>query len=123
MCTGGFPLDVEFSATRLRELCKMDGAVVLSTDGMQFMRAATHLMPDPAIPSEESGTRHRTAERVAKQTGALVISISQQRATISVYVGATRYQLDAVHEVLAKTNQVFRFRPVGAPMAGSAGKN
>src|ERR687883_1530 len=63
------------------------------------------LMPDPTIPSNETGTRHRTAERVAKQTGALVISISQQRSTISVYVGPMRYQLDAVAEVLAKTNQ------------------
>src|SRR5258705_1446990 len=62
-------------------------------------------MPAPTIPSVETGTRHRTAERVAKQTGALVISISQQRSTISVYVGPTRYQLDPVPEVLAKTNQ------------------
>src|SRR2546430_9817349 len=64
LCTGGFSLDVEFSATRLRELCKMDGAVVLSSDGTRIVRAAVHLMPDPAIPSEESGTRHRTAQRV-----------------------------------------------------------
>ena len=62
-------------------------------------------MPDPTIPSGETGTRHRTAERVAKQTGALVISISQQRATISVYVGPSRYQLETVPDVLAKTNQ------------------
>src|SRR5215218_1066206 len=77
ICTGGFPLDVEFSATRLRELCKMDGAVVLSSDGTRIVRAAVHLMPDPTIPSEESGTRHRTAERVAKQAGFPVISVSQ----------------------------------------------
>src|SRR5947199_7378047 len=62
-------------------------------------------MPDPTIPSSETGTRHRTAERVAKQTGALVISISQQRSTISVYTGPVRYQLEPVAEVLAKTNQ------------------
>src|ERR1043165_6308107 len=62
LCTGGFPLDVEFSATRLRELCKMDGAVVLSSDGTRIVRANVHLMPDPAIQTEESGTRHRTAE-------------------------------------------------------------
>src|SRR5205085_1406271 len=62
-------------------------------------------MPDPTIASEETGTRHRTAERVAKQTGALVISISQQRSTISVYIGQARYQLDAVPEMLAKANQ------------------
>src|SRR6266513_870434 len=60
LCTGGFPLDVEFSATRLRELAKMDGAVVLSTEGQRILRAAVHLMPDSSIPTEESGTRHRT---------------------------------------------------------------
>src|SRR6476619_75355 len=56
LCTGGFPLDTEFSGTRLRELCKMDGAVVLTTDGLRIVYSATHLMPDPAIPTEESGT-------------------------------------------------------------------
>ena len=61
LCTGGFPLDVEFSATGMRELAKMDGAVVLETDGSRIVRAATQLMPDPGIPTEESGTRHRTA--------------------------------------------------------------
>src|SRR5690348_17888553 len=56
ICTGGFPLDVEFSATRLRELCKMDGAVVLSSDGTRIVRAAVHLMPDPSIPRSEEHT-------------------------------------------------------------------
>ena len=65
LCTGGFALDVEFSATRLRELAKMDGAVIVSNDGTRIVRAGVHLMPDPTIPTEESGTRHRTAERVA----------------------------------------------------------
>ncbi|PZS36852.1 MAG: DNA integrity scanning protein DisA, partial [Pseudonocardiales bacterium] len=77
LCSGGFPLDVDFSSTRLRELAKMDGGIVLSTDGARIMRAAVHLVPDPAIPTEESGTRHRTAERVAIQTGHPVISVSQ----------------------------------------------
>ena len=84
MCTGGFPLDVEFSATRLRELCKMDGAVVLTTDGLRIARAATHLMPDPSIPTEESGTRHRTAQRAAQQTGFPVISVSQSMRIVSL---------------------------------------
>src|ERR1700735_4570942 len=91
LCTGGFPLDVEFSATRLRELCKMDGAVVLSTDGEGILRAATPLMPAPAIPTEESGTRHRTAQRVARQTAYPVISVSQSMRIISLYVGDRRY--------------------------------
>jgi diadenylate cyclase len=105
MCTGGFPLDVEFSATRLRELCKMDGAVVLTTDGLRVVYAATHLMPDPAIPTEESGTRHRTAQRVARQTGFAVISVSQSMRIISLYVGDRRYVLDSTGDLLTRANQ------------------
>jgi diadenylate cyclase len=105
LCTGGFALDVEFSATRLRELCKMDGAVVLSSDGTRIVRAAVHLMPDPAIPSEESGTRHRTAERVAKQTGFPVISVSQSMRIIGLYVNGQRHVLDDSAAILSKANQ------------------
>jgi diadenylate cyclase len=105
LCTGGFPLDVEFSATRLRELCKMDGAVVLSSDGTRIVRANVHLMPDPAIPSEESGTRHRTAERVAKQTGYPVISVSQSMRIIGLYVSGQRHVLDDSGAILSRANQ------------------
>src|SRR5438128_4482760 len=103
--SGGIRLDVPFTGQLLYELAKMDGAIIVNPSRSKLAYANVQLMPDPTIPSVETGTRHRTAERVAKQTGALVISISQQRSTISVYVGATRYQLDAVPEVLAKTNQ------------------
>jgi diadenylate cyclase len=105
ICTGGFPLDVEFSSTRLRELCKMDGAVVLSSDGTRIVRAAVHLMPDPAIPTEESGTRHRTAERVAKQTGHPVISVSQSMHIIGLYVNGTRHVIDDSAAILSRANQ------------------
>jgi diadenylate cyclase len=105
LCTGGFPLDVDFSATRLRELCKMDGAVVLTCDGGRIVRAATHLMPDPAIPTEESGTRHRTAQRVALQTEFPVISVSQSMRIISLYLGDRRYVLESVGELLGRANQ------------------
>ncbi|MEU4618491.1 DNA integrity scanning diadenylate cyclase DisA [Actinoplanes sp. NPDC023801] len=105
ICTGGFPLDVEFSATRLRELCKMDGAVVLSSDGTRIVRAAVHLMPDPSIPSEESGTRHRTAERVAKQSGYPVISVSQSMRIIGLYVNGQRHVLDDSAAILSRANQ------------------
>src|ERR1700709_352133 len=84
LATGGFELDVEFSATRLRELSKMDGAVVLSTEQWRIVRAAVHLVPDPTIPTDESGTRHRTAERVARQTGHPGISVSQSRRIIAL---------------------------------------
>ena len=105
MCTGGFPLDVEFSATRLRELCKMDGAVVLSNNVDRVVYAATHLMPDPTVPTEESGTRHRTAQRVARQTGFPVISVSQSMRIISLYVQDGRYVLGSSSELLGRANQ------------------
>ncbi len=105
LCTGGFSLDVEFSATRLRELCKMDGGVVLATDGAHIVRAAVHLMPDPSILSEESGTRHRTAERVAKQTSYPVISVSQSMRTISLYVAGQRHVIDDSAAILSRANQ------------------
>jgi diadenylate cyclase len=105
LCTGGFPLDVEFSATRLRELAKMDGAVVLTDDGSRILRAATHLMPDPAIPTEESGTRHRTAQRVALQTGFPVISVSQSMRIVSLYMLDRRYVLQSTGELLSRANQ------------------
>ena len=105
LCTGGFPLDIEFSATGLRELCKMDGAVVLTSDGGRIVRAATHLMPDPAIPTQESGTRHRTAQRVAQQTGFPVISVSQSMRIVSLYIGEGRYVLESTGELLSRANQ------------------
>lgn len=86
MSTGGFPIDIEFSATRLRELAKMDGAVVLDRDATRIIKAATQLLPDATIETSESGTRHRTAERVAKQTGLPVISVSQSMRIIALYV-------------------------------------
>jgi diadenylate cyclase len=105
LCTGGFPLDVEFSATRLRELCKMDGAVVLSADGSRIVYSATHLMPDPGVPTDESGTRHRTAQRVARQTGYPVISVSQSMRIISLYLDDRRHVLESSGELLARANQ------------------
>src|SRR5687768_7188407 len=105
LCTGGFVLDVDFSATRLRELAKMDGAIVLSEDLSKIFRAAVHLVPDPSIATEESGTRHRTAERVAKQTGFPVISVSQSMQIIALYVGGRRYVLDQGAAILSRANQ------------------
>jgi diadenylate cyclase len=103
--SGGIRLDQAFSPYLLYELAKMDGAIILSGAANRIVYANVQLMPDPTIPSAETGTRHRTAERVAKQTGALVISISQQRDVVTVYVGDVRYQLEEISDVLAKTNQ------------------
>jgi diadenylate cyclase len=108
LCTGGFPLDVEFSSTRLRELCKMDGAVVLSSDGTRIVRAAVHLMPDSAIPTEESGTRHRTAERVARSLDVPVISVSEDMGLINVYVGPGKHTLEEIPRLLVRGNQALQ---------------
>jgi diadenylate cyclase len=103
--SGGIRLDQPFTSQLLYELAKMDGAIIVNSNLSRLAFANVQLMPDPTIPSSETGTRHRTAERVAKQTKALVVSISQQRSTISLYVGHSRYQLDPIADVLAKTNQ------------------
>jgi len=105
MCTGGFVLDVEFSATRLRELAKMDGAIVIDRDATKILRAAVHLMPDPTIPTEESGTRHRTADRVSRQTGLPVISVSQSMSLVAVYVLGRRHVLEDSGAILSRANQ------------------
>jgi diadenylate cyclase len=103
--SGGIQLDAPFRPQLLYELAKMDGAIIVDEAIKRLAWANVQLMPDPTIPSNETGTRHRTAERVAKQTGALVVSVSQQRETVTIFVGPARYQLDPVADVLAKTNQ------------------
>jgi len=103
--SGGIRLDAPFRPQLLFELAKMDGAIIVDPELKKLAWANVQLMPDPTIPSDETGTRHRTAERVAKQTGALVLSISQQRETVTIFVGPARYQLDPIADVLAKTNQ------------------
>ncbi len=105
LCTGGFDLDVAFSATRLRELSKMDGAVVVTADLERIVAASVQLVPDPTIPTEETGTRHRTAERVAKQTGNPVITVSQSMRIIALYVDGRRYVLDDSASILSRANQ------------------
>jgi len=105
VCSGGFELDVEFSAPRLRELAKMDGAIVLRGDDHRIVRAAVHLVPDSRIPSDESGTRHRTAQRVSRQTGHPVVSISKSMRIIALYLDGVRYLLEESAKILSKANQ------------------
>ena len=105
ICSGGFELDVAFSATRLRELAKMDGAIVLDRPGSRILRAAVQLVPDPGLPTQESGTRHRTAERVARQTGFPVITVSKSMRTIAVFAAGERYVLEDSAALLARAHQ------------------
>ena len=102
---GGFRLDCPFSAARLYELCKMDGAVLVTGDLGSIRYANVQLQPDPGLPTAETGTRHRTAERVALQTAALVIAVSQRRRAISVYQGAWHRVLADPVMVLSRANQ------------------
>lgn len=105
---GGFFVDVDFTPARLYELAKMDGAIILSEDLKRILYANAQLIPDFTITTVETGTRHRTAERVAKQTGKIVISISQRRGIITIYYGNSRYVLEDTAKVMAKSNQALQ---------------
>ncbi len=108
MVNGGFRLNTELDPSSLYELAKMDGAIVLSSDAKRILVANAHLTPDPLIPTIETGTRHRTAERTAIQTGELVVAISQRRNIITLYRGHQRYILRDIGTVLAKANQALQ---------------
>lgn len=105
---GGFYIDEDYSSSKLYELAKMDGAIVLSGDMKRILFANAQLMPSYDIPTTETGTRHRTAERTAKQTGELVISISQRRNIITIFKGNERYILENTEVVLSKANQALQ---------------
>lgn len=105
ICDGGFTLDIGYAPTRLRELSKMDGAIVLSTDGSHILRANVQLMPDPSIRTGESGTRHRSAERTAIQTGFPVVSVSHSMNIVTVYVAGERHVLADSAAILSRANQ------------------
>lgn len=105
---GGFRLDIDYSSARLYELAKMDGAIILSGDFKKILYANAQLIPSSDITTTETGTRHRTAERTAKQTGEIVISISQRRNIITVFKGYSRYVLEDTSKVISKANQALQ---------------
>jgi diadenylate cyclase len=108
ICSGGFLLDGAFSPQRLSELAKMDGAIILSPDASRIARANVHLVPNPNTPTSETGTRHRTAERVARSIDVPVISVSERMTAIAVYVGEQKYGLDPIPRLLDGANQALR---------------
>src|SRR2546430_2544203 len=103
--SGGIKLDIDYTPAFLYQVAKMDGAIILNANATKITMANVQLMPDPTILSHETGTRHRTAERVSKQTDALVIAISQRREVVAVYVDGSKYILEDIPVVLAKANQ------------------
>jgi diadenylate cyclase len=105
---GGFHIDCPFSSAYLYELAKMDGAIILNNEGKRILYANTQLVPSSTILSTETGIRHRTAQRTAKQTGKLVVSISQRRNIITLYKGNFRYSLKDIGVILTKANQAIQ---------------
>ncbi|MBA3268282.1 MAG: DNA integrity scanning protein DisA [Acidimicrobiia bacterium] len=106
ICSGGFLFDAEFSPQRLSELAKMDGAIILASDASRIARANVHLVPNPSVPTSETGTRHRTAERVARSLeGVAVISVSEDMASIAVYYDTHKHPIEASPRLLARANQ------------------
>ena len=105
---GGFKLDIEYTPSRLYELAKMDGAIILSSDLKKILYANAQLIPSSSIATTETGTRHRTAERTANQTGEIVVSISQRRNIITVFQGYSRYVLEDTSKVISKANQALQ---------------
>ncbi|MCI9038938.1 MAG: DNA integrity scanning protein DisA [Clostridia bacterium] len=105
---GGFKLDIDYTSSRLYELAKMDGAIVLSNDFKKILYANAQLIPSSNVTTTETGTRHRTAERMAKQTNSLVISISQRRSIITIFKGNQRYVLEDTSKVISKANQALQ---------------
>ena len=104
LCSGGFDLDVEFTASRLRELCKMDGAVIIDPTNWRIRKANVQLFPDQSIPTDESGMRHRTAQRTAYQTHLPVLSVSASMRLISIYVGKYHHIVEEPEALLSRAN-------------------
>jgi diadenylate cyclase len=123
ICSGGFLLDAAFSPQRLSELAKMDGAIILAPDASRIARANVHLVPNPNVPTSETGTRHRTAERVARSIAVPVVSVSEDQQVIAVYRGDEKHPLELIPRLLSRANQALstleRYRQRLDAVAGS----
>jgi diadenylate cyclase len=108
ICSGGFLLDAPYSPQRLSELAKMDGAIILSPDATRIARANVHLVPDPTTVTVETGTRHRTAERVARSIAVPVVSVSEEMSVIAVYVDDHKHVLQEIARLLERANQALQ---------------
>lgn len=108
ICSGGFLLDAAFSPQRLSELAKMDGAIIMASDVSRIARANVHLVPNPNVPTSETGTRHRTAERVARMLDTPVVAVSESRKQIQVYIGDQISQILPTSRLLERSNQALQ---------------
>ncbi len=108
VCSGGFLLDAEFTPQRLSELAKMDGAIILASDTSRVARANVHLVPDPDVPTSETGTRHRTAERVGRQLDVPVITVSEDMSLVAIHRRGEKHNLEPIPRVLARADQALQ---------------
>ncbi|MEZ5171724.1 MAG: DNA integrity scanning diadenylate cyclase DisA [Acidimicrobiia bacterium] len=108
ICSGGFLLDAEFTPQRLSELAKMDGAIILAADSSRVARANVHLVPDPDIPTSETGTRHRTAERVARQIDVPVLTVSEDMSVVAIHRAGGKRTLAPIPRVVARAEQALQ---------------
>jgi diadenylate cyclase len=108
ICSGGFLLDAPYSPQRMSELAKMDGAIILAADASRIARANVHLQPGANVPTSETGTRHRTAERVARSVDVPVISVSEDMGVIAIYVGSSKHVLEEIPRLLSRANQALQ---------------
>jgi diadenylate cyclase len=105
LVTGGFAVDVPCTSTALRELAKLDGAILLNADLSRIVHAGAHLMPDASLPTDETGTRHRTADRVARQCGLPVVTVSASMSSIALFLDGYRYPLQRPEQLMARADQ------------------
>lgn len=105
ICSGGFTIDIAATGQRVAELSKMDGAMVMDAEATRILMANVQLVPDAAVPTSETGTRHRSAERTARQTGRPVVAVSESLGIVSLYLDGVRYVVDEVATVLSRANQ------------------
>ena len=117
VCSGGFLLDAEFTPQRLSELAKMDGAIILASDCSRVARANVHLVPDPNVPTSETGTRHRTAERVGRQLDVPVITVSEDMSVVAIHRRGEKHTLEPIPRVLARADQALQ---ILEPLQGEA---
>jgi len=105
---GGFRINSKFSSQKLVELCKMDGAIIVSRDGKQILSANTLMVPDSGIFTKETGTRHKAAERIAKQAKTLTIAVSERKNKISIFHNETSYKLQKGDEILRRATETLQ---------------
>jgi diadenylate cyclase len=99
---GGFKINARFTPQKIIELGKMDGAIIISEDLKKILHANVLLTPDNSIPSEETGTRHKAAERTAKQAETIVIAVSQRRDEIALFYRNLKYVIRDTNDILRR---------------------